>query len=205
LYVYLKQSRMKAIVFMLLFYMSISDTIQLPVRNPIIGEALLSYPANDTIKRPVVQLQETSIDSMNLVVIRDTANNSAELNVRLGKAYGELFTFINQNNLLHGKVMAFYYTSKWPFVFEAALQTDRLAYCTSGRVKINRLPAGNAVVAKYTGPYGHVSIAYAAIAGWMAAHNKTANGYPFEVYINDPAQVRDSFELRTDVYQMMKK
>lgn len=196
---------MKPLLLLLLLF-AVINNIRLPQAQGTIPQpVLLTGTESDTVKHPVVQLQEIYIDTMNLVVIRDTADNSAELNMRLGRDYGELFTFINQSHLLPGKIMAFYYTSHWPFIFEAAVQTDKLPYCTKGRVKINKLPAGNALVAQYKGPYSQISIAYTALEDWLSAHNKKANGYPFEVYVSDPLVVKDSFELRTDVYQLLRE
>lgn len=159
----------------------------------------------DTIKKASVTVEEVTVDTMNMVVIRDTAVSAAAIGAVLNKSYSELFPFISQNNLTPGKVMAFYYSSTAPFIMEAAVQVDKLPYKTTGRIKINQLFASNAIVAHYKGPYQQVSIAYEAIDKWMKQKQKAANGAPYEVYLNNMAAVADSFDLRTDVYQLLNQ
>ncbi len=128
----------------------------------------------------------------------------ADISRLLSKDYGELFSFIYQNGLKPGKTMAFYYSSQLPFIMEAAVEVDKLPAQTTGRIKINKLNGGYAVIAHYKGPYDRVSIAYTAIGNWLKQQNKSAAGAPFEVYLDDPSTVKDPFDLRTDVYQLIK-
>jgi effector-binding domain-containing protein len=66
------------------------------------------------------------------------------------------------------------------------------------------MEGGDALIAKYKGPYNRIALAYAAISDWLIKQKKQCNDKPFEVYLNDPLEVKDPFELRTDVYQLIK-
>ena len=159
----------------------------------------------DTTRKPTVNLEETTVDTMTILVIKDTAASAEDISRIIGAGYGELFTFINQNGLTPGRVMAFYYTYQPPFKMDIAVEVDRVPPQTTGRIKLNRIYGGNAIVARYQGPYEKVELAYTAIMNWLKEHNQEAKGRPFEVYLNDPATVKDPYELRTDVYQLIRK
>ena len=45
---------------------------------------------------------------------------------------------------------------------------------------------------------------YNEIAKWLKENDKQARELPFEVYLNEPSQVKDKYELKTDVYQLLK-
>lgn len=118
--------------------------------------------------------------------------------------YGELFRFIGKNRLIPDKVIAFYHSYGPPFSLDAAVEVNRIPGLPSERIKAKYLAGGNAVIARYRGPYEQVGMAYAAIANWLKEHKKATKDKPFEVYLNDPSEVTDPFELRTDVYQLIK-
>lgn len=158
----------------------------------------------DTTRKPTVSLEETTVDTMTILVIKDTAASTEDISRIIGAGYGELFTFINQAGLTPGRVMAFYYTYQPPFKMDIAVEVNKVPPQTTGRIKLNRIFGGKAIIAHYQGPYEKVEIAYTAIANWLKEHNQEAKGRPFEVYLNDPFTVKDPYELRTDVYQLIR-
>ncbi|MDO6432849.1 GyrI-like domain-containing protein [Flavitalea sp. BT771] len=158
----------------------------------------------DTVKKPTVELEMTMVSPMSILMIRDTAAAITDISRVLGDGYVEIFTYINKNHLKPGKVMAFYHSSRPPMIMDVAVQVDSPARVTTGRIKINKVLAGNAVVAHYQGPYEQIGMAYAAITKWLQQQGKIASDAPFEVYLNDPMSVKDPSELRTDVYQFVK-
>jgi effector-binding domain-containing protein len=164
----------------------------------------INYMIQDTARKPTVGLEETTVDSMIILVIKDTATSMEDISRVIGAGYGELFTFINQTGLIPGKVMAFYYTYQPPFKMDIAVEVNKIPAQTTGRIKLNKIFGGKAIVARYRGPYEKVEIAYTAIADWLKQHQQEAKGLPFEVYLNDPATVKDPYELRTDVYQLTR-
>jgi effector-binding domain-containing protein len=100
--------------------------------------------------------------------------------------------------------MAQYYSVQPVFIVDVAVEVDKFPTRTQGRIKINKIDGGKAVIAHYKGPYGQIGMAYAAIVSWLKEGNKIADGRPFEVYLDDPATVQDPSELRTDIYQLTK-
>jgi effector-binding domain-containing protein len=194
----------------LTFYLPVALTIILKSFCPHAGihssttSNEINYMIPDTTRKPTVSLEETTVDSMIILVIKDTATSMEDISRVIGAGYGELFTYINQSGLLPGKVMAFYHTYQPPFKMDIAVQVNKIPAQTTGRIKLNRIFGGKAIVAHYQGPYEKVEMAYTAISGWLKQHNQEAKGRPFEVYLNDPATVKDPSELRTDVYQLTR-
>lgn len=160
--------------------------------------------APDTTKKPTVTLEDTVLNSMVIITIRDTAASGGDLSGVFSKDYGELFLYIRQNGLTPGKVMARHYSIQPPFILDVAVEVDKLPTRTTGRIKIDKTKNGNAIIAHYKGPYEQIGIAYAAIDGRLKERNKIADGRPLEVYLNDPMTVQDPSGLRTDIYQSIK-
>jgi len=155
----------------------------------------------DTTGQPSFSLQEIKLAPINALVIADTAPSVSDIGPLLGKSYGELFRFISQQQLQPGRTMAFYYSSHEPFLFDAAVEVNKLPGELTGHIKFKNIEGGDAIVVHYQGAYDQIAIAYTAITNWLAKNNKKAVEAPFEVYLNDPATVKDPALLRTDVYQ----
>jgi effector-binding domain-containing protein len=160
--------------------------------------------SSDTSRTPALTVADTTVGAMTLLAIRDTAATMSDMSQTIGRDYGELFAFVNQNQLRPGKIMAFYHSAQPPFILDAAVEIDKRPGQLTGRVKLKETRSGNAVVAHYQGPYDQIGIAYTAIFKRIKGQNKIPDGSPFEVYLNDPMSVKDPFDLRTDVYQLMK-
>lgn len=171
----------------------------------LISTNLWSVQVSDTAKKPTVTLQDTLLYSMVILTIRDTAASQKNLSGVFSKDYRELFTYIHQNGLRPGKIMARYYSYQPSFILDVAVEVDKLPTMTKGRIKIDMANGGNAIIAHYKGPYDQIGMAYVAIENWLKERNKIADGRPFEVYLNDPAMVQDPTELLTDVYQPTKE
>lgn len=157
----------------------------------------------DTVKKTSVSLEQVVLNPMNILLIRDTSE-MAGLPKVFENDYGELFKFIGENALRPGKVMAFYLNYQDPITLEAAVEVDRVPEQLSGRIKSKVIEGGDAVVAHYTGPYEEMETPYNEIAKWLKENDKQARELPFEVYLNEPSQVKDKYGLKTDVYQMLK-
>ncbi len=157
----------------------------------------------DAPKKTSVVLEQLTVKPLKILLIRDTSE-MAGLSKVFERDYGELFKFISENGLKPDKVMAFYLNYQDPVTLEAAVEVDRLPERLSGRITSRTIEGGNAVVAHYTGPYEDLPIPYNEIAKWLKDHNKQARDLPFEVYLNEPSQVKDKYGLKTDVYQMLK-
>jgi len=176
-----------------------------PVINPATNmNKIPLFSCRDTLQKPVVSLEDTVVDTICMVEIRDTAAKADDFNRLLQRDYAQLFSFIIQQGLRPGKIMVFYHTMQPPFVFDAAVEVDKFPVRLTDRMRINKTRGGPVLIAHYKGPYDQIAVAYTAIKEWLEQHNKQVCGFPFEVYLNNPSSVKDPFELRTDVYQELK-
>lgn len=155
----------------------------------------------DTIIPVKVQLEKTSFKDMSVLFINDTAATTEAIKDVLGKGYGELMQFIQQNKLQPQKFMAWYYSLQPPWPMDVAVETVSLPPKLSGRVQSRILKGGDVLIAHMWGPYDQVSNAYVKIENWLKENKRKAKGNPFEVYLNDPSAVKSPSEIRTDIYQ----
>lgn len=155
----------------------------------------------------VVHAQEVSgitMQSINVVYVTDTAVTIESFSPKMGKGYGTLFTLIGQQQLKPGKIMAIYHNITPPWIFDIAVEVDKVPEQLTGGVQFKTIAGGDAVVVHYKGPYEQIEKAYLQIEEWLKKNNKQKAGPPMEVYLNDPATVKDKNELLTDVYQLIK-
>jgi len=140
---------------------------------------------------------------MNVIYIVDTATTTDDISSKMGKNYSRLFAFIGRRQLNIGKVLAIYRTSSPPWIFDVAVEVDREPVQTEG-IKFKTIEGGEAIVLHFKGPYEQLGNAYEQIDEWLKENKKQRSGAPMEVYLNEPATVKDKNELLTDVYQLIK-
>jgi effector-binding domain-containing protein len=120
----------------------------------------------------------------------------------LQKAYGEIGELINKDQLTFTSApLAWYYSNSAPFVLEAAIPVNKAPANTGGRIKWKTVPAENAIVVHFYGPYEETHLAYTKIQDWLTANNKKAKGAPYDVYVDDPTTKKSMYEVRTDIIQ----
>lgn len=158
----------------------------------------------DTASHPSAVIEQKTLSSMKLLSIPLEAKNAEETGKMLNAGYIELCTFVNRHRLTCGKVMAFYYTYKAPFVLEAALEVDSIPPLLTGNIKSRLLEGGDVLIVHYKGPYESASFAYHALEKWLKDNGKQPRGIPFEVYLNDPITIKDQNKLLTDIYQLIQ-
>lgn len=161
-------------------------------------------PVQDTARKPIISIEKITLKPMKVLIIPEMIAELDDFGQLIKADYEELFTFIRQNHLQPGKVMAFYYTQESPFLMDVAIEVDNLPAVLTGRIKAISLEGGQAVVVHYQGPYDQIGAAYAKLNEWLKKNNKKALETSFETYLNDPAAVKDPWELRTDIYQRIK-
>ena len=155
----------------------------------------------DTVIPVKVELEKTSFKDMSVLFISDTAATTQTIKDILGRGYGELMEFIQQNKLQPQKFIAWYYTAQPPWPMDVAVETASIPRKLSGRIQSRIQKGGDVLIAHMWGPYDQVSIAYIKIENWLKENNLKAKGNPFEIYLNDPAAVKNPLEIRTDIYQ----
>jgi effector-binding domain-containing protein len=165
------------------------------------SDAETSITMQDTIIPAKVQLEETIFKDMSVLYINDTAAATETVKDVLGKGYGELMQFIQQNKLQPRRFMAWYYSTKPPWPMDVAVETVSMPPKLSGRIQSRIQKGGDVLIAHVWGPYDQVGIAYVKIESWLKENKRKAKGNPFEVYVNDPSAVKNPSEIRTDIYQ----
>jgi len=81
---------------------------------------------------------------------------------------------------------------------EVGLPVER-AVAGEGRITNNTIPGGSVACIMHVGPYEELGIVYPALAAWIQEHGHETNGQPYEVFWNDPSEVSDPAEYRTEV------
>ena len=165
--------------------------------NTSSGRSNINY-IQDSVK---VELEETSFKDMPVLFINDTASSTEQISNILGKDYGELMQFIQNNKLQPQKFMAWYYSMQPPWRMDVAVQTNSIPEQLNGNIQSRIQKGGKVLIAHMWGPYNQVSQAYIKIENWVKENKRKAKGNPFEVYLNDPATVKSQYEIQTDIYQ----
>lgn len=160
-----------------------------------------SRMSKDKGKSPKVVLEKIVMGPLTVLAIADTAVTVADIGRLLNRDYEELFVYIGREGLVPGRVMVFYHSAGEPFAMDVAVEVNRVPDRLTGRIEVKRIEKGEAIVAHYQGPYESIHIAYESISAWLRENEKDPRGYPFETYLNDPSSVKDTYELRTDLYQ----
>ncbi len=84
------------------------------------------------------------------------------------------------------------------FDFEIGFPVSR-AVKELGRVKNSSLPAVNVARAVHQGPYEHLGKAWGELQAWVRAGKLSESGRFFERYLNNPDEVKDPMEYRTEL------
>ncbi|MFT4024891.1 MAG: SRPBCC family protein [Flavihumibacter sp.] len=153
---------------------------------------------------PALSIEKTQVGPLQLLTVMDTAQGMGDIGPLLQKAYGEIGELMKAQHLEFAAApIAWYLTAGDPYVVEAAVPVTTKPAATAGRIKMRSLPAGEAVVVRYYGPYEKTDTAYALIAEWLKNNGRKAKGKPFDQYIDDPTTKASIYEVRTDIIQLL--
>jgi len=78
-----------------------------------------------------------------------------------------------------------------------------LAECEAGEMGSSELPGGEAAVLVHRGSYDTLSGAYDRLHEWIHAQGRDEGPGPWESYVDDPSEVKDQSQLRTEVVWLL--
>jgi effector-binding domain-containing protein len=64
---------------------------------------------------------------------------------------------------------------------------------------LRHMDGGRAATAVHVGPYNELGMAYREVEVWIGKHGLTPEGLPYDIYTNDPAEVRDPAKYETEI------
>lgn len=144
---------------------------------------------------------EKIMPEQTVLVIRDSAGPKTYEKV-FGKGFGEIMQFAKANKIqCIGHPFAIYmkYDTVTMFsVFDMGIPVDK-ADKGKGRVRAEKIPAQNVVMAAYFGPYDKIGPVYNVLHQYCREGRKVAAGGPWEIYVSDPMTEKDPSKIETDV------
>lgn len=119
----------------------------------------------------------------------------------IGNSYARIGMFMKKNNLKqNGPVLTIYHSYDPDKIdMECAIPLAKTVK-GEGEVKVWEMKAGNAAKLNYYGAYDKMHDAHDAMHKWIADNNKKMNGSPWEVYVTDPGNEKDTTKWLTEIY-----
>jgi AraC family transcriptional regulator len=119
----------------------------------------------------------------------------------MGPAFGKLFESVGRSGgVTAGPVFARYFAFSDDLVdYECGIALAA-PYTWNGEVQAGQIGGCEAAVGMHIGPYDRLPETYAAMQAWIEGQGRKPGAVMWEVYLNDPDQVPDPAEWRTEVY-----
>lgn len=161
-------------------------------------------------KKPAIEITEEIVQSKEILFIKEKSTlNPDSISTKMGAAYGEIMALLSVAQLdMAGAPMAItkeFSMQKMSWEFLAAIPVlnmpDDLEL--SGRIQSDTTYAGRAIKAVHVGSYSTSNNTYDALMNYIEENGLEINGYSWEEFINDPAEVEES-ELITHIYFPVK-
>jgi effector-binding domain-containing protein len=146
-------------------------------------------------------IEETVMPAQTVLVIRDSAGPKDYEKV-MGTAFTEIMQLVKKNGYdLKSYPFAIYL--KWDSVTMFSVMDIGVPVTKpgkiSGRVRLETLPEQKVVKAIFTGPYDKTGPTYMALAQYIKESNYEEQGGPWEIYLNNPMDVKDPSQLQTAI------
>jgi AraC family transcriptional regulator len=132
------------------------------------------------------------------------ATSPETIGADLGRAYGDLFTYLSERGQTLQDAPICYYRTWEPdnWVIEACLvvngEMEEL-----GEIHPLVIPGGPAAVSIHVGPYEELRKTHAALAAWCDEHGREMTG-SYERYLTDPAEAPDPADYQTEVIWLLR-
>jgi effector-binding domain-containing protein len=150
------------------------------------------------------RIEEKLMPEQTVLLIRDSAEPKTYGEV-FGKGFGEMMKFMQANKIKEaGHPFAIYlkYDTVTKFsVMDMGIPVEKGTKSDKGkgRIKIENMPAQNAVMAYYFGPYEKTGPTYNALHQYCKEAGKVIAGGPWEIYVTDPMVEKDPMKVETDI------
>jgi effector-binding domain-containing protein len=126
------------------------------------------------------------------------------LSQAIGKAFAAVQAFLDQQNeqpagapfVMYRNMNMFSLDVEIGFPVKRPLQG-------AGEIRPTEVPGGKAAACLFIGPYNKIAPAYKALQQWMKTNGYTADGAPYEFYLNDPNNTPPA-ELQTQIVFPLK-
>ena len=158
-----------------------------------IGEAAITVTGG-------IEVQLQRIESFSYISIMDSCA-LGDVSQRLNELYNELLVFgVKSGVAITTRPIAIYhrFNENWA-VFEAGIPVaDNLP--VSGHILYKTMPESNQVVAEYYGSYDTLEDGHNAVQQWLMRYRRKLSGYPWEMYVTDPAAEPDPNNWLTRIF-----
>lgn len=141
-----------------------------------------------------------------LYVARECGMAPEEISAQMGKAFGDVWAFMQANAIAPtgGALSVYYSYDPERMAFRAGFQIGAAdAGRAGGEVKADVTPGGRVLHFTHVGPYATLRDDYARMMAHIEAEGLTIEAPTWEIYMNDPGQVPEA-ELVTEVYTKLR-
>jgi effector-binding domain-containing protein len=147
------------------------------------------------------KIEEKQVPEQVALLVRDSAGPPDYSKV-MGRAYGEIMGLVKGKGLkCTGAPFAIYL--RWDSVTQFSVMDLGIpvekAEKGAGRVRVEKLPEQNVVMAYYFGPYDKTAKTYYILDQVIKESGKIVTSGPWEIYITDPMTEKDTAKWETDI------
>jgi len=138
------------------------------------------------------------VDAQPVVSIR-SRSASWDLQKFFGKAYGEIFEYLEQIGVQPvGSPFAAYHNSDMEDLdIEAGVPVDKVVK-GKGQITSHVIEAGSQLTTHHVGPYSEIEPAYEALMAYAKDNKLVPTGVAYEFYLNNPMET-DEEDLQTEI------
>jgi len=147
-----------------------------------------------------IEVNLQRIESFSYISIMDSCALN-DVSQRLNELYNELLVFGARSGVaITARPIAIYhrFDENWA-VFEAGIPVVG-AMPVSGRIRYRTMPESEQVVADYYGSYDTLEDGHNAVQQWLMRYRRKFTGYPWEMYVTDPAAEPDPNKWLTRIF-----
>jgi effector-binding domain-containing protein len=153
------------------------------------------------IPPPVVyDIKETEVKEQ-IICAYHRLTTPQTISADIGKSFGIIGEFTKKNKLTQaGPVLTIYHSYAPDKIdMECGVPVNKRVNGV-GEVECYPMPATNTAMLNYYGAYDKMEGAHGAIKKWIKDNNKKMKGDPWEVYVTDPMNEKDTAKWLTEIY-----